>query len=922
MRVLLIEDDTVDQIAFKRFVKDENLSFDYTIVGSVLEAKEVIASGVFDIVIADYSLGDGTALDVFDLSADIPIVITTGMGDEVIASKALKAGAYDYLTKDPERNYLKVLPATLENAIKRKKTEAALRESERQYRNLFENIPTGVYRTTPDGRIVMANPSLVRMLGYSSFDELAVRNLELEGFDSSYSRSEFKELLDREGEVRGTEAAWKRRDNSVIFVRENARAIRGEDGSVLYYEGTVEDVTDKKRAEEALQESLLLLSKKSRYEEIISTVTQSVHRSINLQDVLENAVEEISKNIGGVNNIFISLVEGKEAVLKAHRGYPDWFIERVSRIPYPKGATWRTIIEGKPMYCPDVDKDDAIGPAGREVGTKSYLSMPLRLGDHTVGVMNINSLEKDAFDEEELKLLEIVAQQIETAINNARQAEALGQSEERYRTLFNQSPIGVCIIDRDLRITQCNEKMVQIFRSSYEKVIGLDLGKLKDQSFVPIVKKAFAGQVGHHETYYEATTSSAELWLSARAVPLRDAEENVIGVMGVVEDITERKKMEEELLKAQKLESLGVLAGGIAHDFNNHLTVILGNISLVKINTGFDDRNFKRLIEAEKACIRARDVASQLITFSKGGMPVKREVSMGKIIRESAAFPPVGSNVRWEFAMAEGLWPVEVDERQIGQAMRNLLINAGQSMPEGGVIRVRAENVNEVETGVKPAPTKEGRYVKITVEDEGVGIPQEYLSRIFDPYFTTREKGSGLGLASVHSIIKNHNGYIGVESEIGMGTKFYIYLPAIKEDKEAPGNEDNCAGVKGTVLVMDDEAVVREIFGEILNHLGYGVEFAKDGNEVIEIYQKARDGGNPFDLVIMDLTVPGGMGGREAIERLQKIDPGIKAIVSSGYSNDPIMSDYKKYGFMGVISKPYKIEDLSQIIGKITNEGG
>ncbi|MGH7806973.1 MAG: ATP-binding protein, partial [Thermodesulfobacteriota bacterium] len=360
----------------------------------------------------------------------------------------------------------------------------------------------------------------------------------------------------------------------------------------------------------------------------------------------------------------------------------------------------------------------------------------------------------------------------------------------------------------------------------------------------------------------------------------------------------------------------------IAHDFNNHLTVILGNISLVKINTSFDDRNFKRLIEAEKACIRARDVAVQLITFSKGGMPVKREVSIGKIIRESAAVPPVGSNVRWEFSIAEGLWPVEVDERQIGQAMRNLLINAGQSMPEGGVIRVRAENVNEVEAGVKPAPTTEGTYVKITVEDEGLGIPQEYLSRIFDPYFTTREKGSGLGLASVHSIIKNHNGYIGVESEIGMGTKFYIYLPAIKEDEEALGNEDNCAGVKGTVLVMDDEAVVREIFGEILNHLGYRVEFAKDGNEVIEIYQRARDGGNPFDLVIMDLTVPGGMGGREAIERLQKIDPGIKAIVSSGYSNDPIMSDYKKYGFRGVISKPYKIEDLSQIIGKITNEGG
>jgi CheY-like chemotaxis protein len=236
------------------------------------------------------------------------------------------------------------------------------------------------------------------------------------------------------------------------------------------------------------------------------------------------------------------------------------------------------------------------------------------------------------------------------------------------------------------------------------------------------------------------------------------------------------------------------------------------------------------------------------------------------------------------------------------------------------VITVRAENVNEVGAGLKAARAKNGRYVKITVEDQGVGIAQEHLSKIFDPYFTTREKSSGLGLASVHSIIKNHDGYIGVESEIGVGTKFYIYLPAM-EDKEMVGDEDQFMGVKGTVLVMDDELVVRDIFGEILNHLGYGVEFAKDGCEAIEIYEKAKDRGNPFDLVIMDLTIPGGMGGKEAIERLREIDPGIKAIVSSGYSNDPIMSEYRKYGFRGVISKPYKIEDLSEIVGRVTNEG-
>ncbi len=292
------------------------------------------------------------------------------------------------------------------------------------------------------------------------------------------------------------------------------------------------------------------LSKKNRYESIISAVTRSVHQSINLQEVLENAVEAMNENIDVASNVSIFMAEGKEAVLKSYRGFPDWFMKRLKKIPYPKGFTWKTIIEGKLRYCADVDKDTIIGPAGRQLGTKSYVSIPISYEGKTVGCINVHSFQKNSFGEEEINLLETISHQIGVAIKNANQAEALRESEQRYRTLFDQSPVGVCIIDKNLKITHCNEKMVQIFQSSYKKIIGLDLAKLKDRSFVPAVENAFEGHISDHETLYEATTSGAKLWLHARVVPLRSSDGNVFGVMGVVEDITERKRSEQELKNA------------------------------------------------------------------------------------------------------------------------------------------------------------------------------------------------------------------------------------------------------------------------------------------------------------------------------------------------------------------------------------
>lgn len=393
-------------------------------------------------------------------------------------------------------------------------------------------------------------------------------------------------------------------------------------------------------------------------------------------------------------------------------------------------------------------------------------------------------------------------------------------------------------------------------------------------------------------------------------------------MFGTVHDITERKKAEEEILKAQKLESLGVLAGGIAHDFNNLLTGIAANISLAKTMLKPGERLHRILSESEKAAMRASDLTQQLLTFSKGGVPVKKTATIGEMIRESSRFSLRGSNTKCEFSIQEDLWPVEADVGQISQVINNLVINAEQAMPRGGVIKIGAANAtldeNEI-TNLKP-----GRYVKISIKDQGTGIPEGLLKSIFDPYFTTKETGNGLGLATAYSIIKKHDGRITVDSEVNIGTVFHIYLPASSNEcvPEKKSDADTLVHGKGRVLLMDDEEIIREAAGELLANIGYEVDFALDGREAIDLYRKSFEAKKPYDVIVMDLTIPGGVGGKEAIKNILCIDPQASAIVSSGYSNDPIMSDFMKFGFKGVIAKPYKIAELSSIVHRIVNGKG
>ncbi len=524
---------------------------------------------------------------------------------------------------------------------------------------------------------------------------------------------------------------------------------------------------------------------------------------------------------------------------------------------------------------------------------------------------------------------------IKMALYKHQMEKKLKESEEWLSTTLNSIGDAVIATDVNSYVKFMNPvaEVLTGWKQEYAEgkplkdVFNIISGKTDEKVEDPVTKViregALVGLANHTVLIAKDGTKRP---LDNSGAPIKDNKGNVIGVVLVFRDITEQRKMEEELQKIQKLESIGILAGGIAHDFNNNLTAILGNISLAKMEANPEDKIYERLIEAEKASLEATNLTQQLLTFSKGGVPIKRTTSIAELIKDSAGFVLRGSNVKCEFFIPDDIWRVEVDKGQMSRVINNLIINADQAMPEGGIIKVRAENVTVgsacPSTRVEHAiPLKDGEYVKIEIEDDGVGIPKEHRSKIFDPYFSTKQKGSGLGLATTYSIIQKHNGYITVESELGVGTTFYIYLPV--SQKGIPEKKDTdkqpIAG-EGKILLMDDEEMVRDVAGRILEHLGYEVEFAKDGAEAIELYKKAKESGQPFDGAIIDLTIPGGMGGQETIKKLIEIDPNVKAIVSSGYSTDSIMANFRQYGFSGVVTKPYKVEDLGKTLNKVITE--
>ncbi len=515
------------------------------------------------------------------------------------------------------------------------------------------------------------------------------------------------------------------------------------------------------------------------------------------------------------------------------------------------------------------------------------------------------------------------------ALAMVRQSEqALAAEKERLAVTLRSIGDGVVTTDVDGRVASVNRAAELLTGWTQPDALGRPLSEV-----FPLVDRKtgapyldWLGRVLGTDSVIERDAQGALIrqggeraLLETSVAPIHDRDGHVIGAVLVFRDVTRAVLFEEEQTRATKLESLGILAGGIAHDFNNILTAVVGNVSLVREADGIDPASQRRLTEAERACDRAKSLTLQLLTFSKGGAPVKRATALAALIEDAATLATTGSNVRGDVSAPADLWLVEADGGQIAQAIHNVVINSMQAMTEGGIVRIRSQNM----TGVAPVGLRsEGGWVRIAIEDEGHGIPRDILPKVFDPYFTTREKASGLGLATTYSIIKSHGGCVTLDSEVGVGTTVFIDLPRTVGVLPAvvPRGEPARPPRRAKVLVMDDEEMIRELAGEMLAHLGYEYDVASDGADAISRYRAAMAAGAPFDAVIMDLTIPGGMGGKEAIGTLLALDPATKAIVSSGYADDPVMADSAHYGFRGVMAKPYTVTELGRALDALLAE--
>jgi PAS domain S-box-containing protein len=750
-----------------------------------------------------------------------------------------------------------------------KRAEEELQRKEEHFRSLIENASDAIVILDGDGTVRYQSPSYLRVLGYVQEEEVGGNLFDhIHPDDITWVSEDFARLLQDPGYTSHFEVRVRVKDGSWRF-------IEGVSRNLLHYpavEGIVvnfRDVTQRRQAEEALQKA----------KEFTDSLITSMRDGISVLD--SHGVHT------DVNPAFCQMTGfSREELIGTGPPHPYWPPESLEAIERAFQKTLRGEFESLELTF--MRKDGGRFPV---------IVSPSLVKDTQENVVSYFATVKDITDRK-------------------RAEEALRESEQRYRELFENAGEAILVV-QDGKLVFANPMIIRmtgypsaeimakpfiefVHPDDRDMVLERHLKRLKGEEIPPVYAFRIIDGAGN------------TLWVELNAILIK--WKGKAATLIFVRDITERKQLEEERQRVEKLESIGTLAGGIAHDFNNILTGILGNITLAQRYVEPESQAADRLLEAEKASLRAKDLTQQLLTFSTGGAPVKKTASIAELLQESATFALRGSKVRCEFSLPDDLWPVEVDEGQMSQVITNLILNADQAMPGGGTINIRAENT--VIKGKGDLPLPKGNYIKITVKDQGIGIPKKHLAKIFDPYFTTKQKGSGLGLATTYSIIKNHEGYITVESEVGVGTTFHIQLPASKKPApvKAKAKKEAPVGGKGRILVMDDEEMIRKMLSKMLPLDGYDVELAKDGAEAVELYRKARESGQPFDAVIMDLTIPGGMGGKEAIKKLLEIDPDVKAIVSSGYATDPIMADFKKYGFSAVVTKPYSFEELEKTL--------
>jgi len=788
-----------------------------------------------------------------------------------------------------------------------------------------ENIPEGIIEITSDGRILYANATALSFFNISEEFLLGSNFAELFAGDD---RQRVLKLLRETGEQSKTITS-----DSPLSLMEHRVKLKilsiNSDGSTSII--ILNDVTEQERVEKIMRLRDLELR-------LHNQASHALNSSLNLDQVLVTVLEEVRQLMGIVgSSIWLNDAETDELVCKQATGaYGETLLGW--RLAPGEGLAGWVASHGESLISSDTNADERHHKEvdlliGRDM--HSVLTVPLRIKGDVIGVVQVVDTEAGIFDESHLTLLETLAGSAAIAIENARlyekgqkeiatrkkTEEALRESENRYRTVLEANPDSVIVYDMEGRVTYLNPTFTKVFGWKLEDRLGKKMDMFVPEEDWPttrtMIEKVLAGEdVSGIETQ-RYNKAGDIIPVSISGAIYNDRDGNPVGSVVNLRDISEQKKLEAQIRQSQKMKAIGTLAGGIAHDYNNLLMGILGNVSLISFDFDSSHPYYSKLKNIEKYVQSGADLTKQLLGFAKGGKYEVKPINVNDLVEKSSKmFSRTKKEIRIHRKYQEDIWSIEVDPSQIEQVLLNLYVNAGQAMPGGGDLYLQTENVTLNENYVRKFFAERGDYVKISVKDTGVGMDENTIKRIFDPFFTTkdRERGTGLGLASAYGIIKNHDGIINAKSMIGRGTTFDVYLPASTKkvvQKKHLGRE----ALKGseTLLLIDDEDIIIDIGGKILERLGYRVLMARSGKEAIEIYRANK---SKINMVILDMIMPD-MGGGETYDRLKKINPEIKVLLSSGYSINGQASEIMNRGCNGFIQKPFNVEQLSRKIREI-----
>jgi len=871
--ILLVEDESIISITLAKSINH----FGYNVISVNSGEKAVKVCSENDnisLVLMDLDLGAGlsgpdAAKEILK-NKNIPVVFLTAHSGQQMVESVSDIPHYGYVIKSSGDFLLK---SSVDLAFQLFDALEKVKAAEKNYHEIFDSSNDALFiHDGATGALLDVNQTMLEMYGYSDKSEILQAFNDNQGiFDKGCSSEEIKELVQLGLKSGKKILEWraKKKNGDMFWVEVSLSRIRIDDSDRII--ATVRDITERKNAEKSLVES------EARFKSIIELAPDAFLLGDPAGKIIE--ANERASEISGYN--YKELVGQNINIIFSE--------EEKKRVPLRYDLLQQGLV---------VTNDRILT---RKDGSTVFISMNTKMMPGGIYQTFIRDIS-----------------------DRKRAEDILAAEKERLAVTLRSIGDGVITTDIFSNILIMNKVAEDLTGWSQNEAEGKPLTAVfniideanRKECENPAEKVLETGAITELENNtLLISRNGTQRIIADSGAPIKDNNNQIIGVVIVFRDMTEKRRLLDAVQQTDRLNSLGVLAGGIAHDFNNLLSGIFGYIEMAKLKSSADKTVSDYLDKAFTVFSRAKDLTQQLLTFSKGGMPVRKTGDMRTLIRDSAAFALSGSNITCEFSIDENLRLCDFDENQIAQVIDNIIINSKQAMPIGGKIFITA--VNYFLDHQENPLLRSGDYIKISIADTGIGIPSDHLKRIFDPFFTTKQQGNGLGLATCYSIIKKHDGFIGAESVPGKGSTFNILLPASeKEIAHELYKASMLHSGSGKILVMDDEVFIRDISREMLKLTGYSSMEACDGEEALMLIADAEERGEPFDGVILDLTIPGGMGGKDTIVEIRKLYPDLPVFASSGFSEDPVISNPEDSGFTGSIRKPYRRDELTAMLNK------